>query len=185
VLGQTLLGSRLRDLRSVLQYVRTRNDTELIALWGDSPVEANPHDSSEVVPQGVENPNVHSHPTGGLLTLLGALFEDDVQIVYANGTFASFQSLLNSQFLYAPHDTVIPGALTVGDIPDIAAALAPRSLRLVNLVDGLNRKVRKSDLKSTFVPTIDAYRGLNANEQFSLSNDKDDIAQWLLSRMKK
>src|SRR5206468_3635026 len=38
MLGQTLLGSRLRDLRSVLRYLRSRSDLDAhrLALWGDS-----------------------------------------------------------------------------------------------------------------------------------------------------
>ncbi len=186
VLGQTLLGSQVRDLRSVLRFVRTRSNGGPIALWGDSLAEVNPKDRSEVVPHGVDNPNAQAEPSGGLLALLGALFEEDVKAVYASGTFASFQSLLDSRFLYVPHDTVVPGALTVGDIADVAASIAPRPLRMENFVDGLNRRIPADNVKTTLASTTRAYRDAKANEQLSLSADKSiEAGQWLLSRTKK
>ena len=34
----------------------------------------------------------------------------------------------------------VPGVLTAGDLPDIAAAIAPASVRVEGLVDGVNRR---------------------------------------------
>ena len=140
VLGGTILGLRLRDLRSVLRFVRQRG-TGPIALWGVSLAEPNPADRNEAVPYGVDDPNIQGEPTAGLLAMLGALYEDDVDVVCAEGTFASFQSLLNRPFLYVPHDAVVPGALTVSDVSDIAAAIAPRPVLMRKSIDGLNRLV--------------------------------------------
>ena len=38
MLGETMVGARLRDLRSVLHYLRTRRDLDArrLAVWGDS-----------------------------------------------------------------------------------------------------------------------------------------------------
>jgi hypothetical protein len=128
---------------------------------------------------------VQAEPSGGLLALLGALFEDDVQAVYASGTFASFLSLLNSQFLYVPHDAVIPGALTAGDVCDIAAAIAPRSLKMHNLIDGLNRNVLGDELSSAFAPTFDSYRRAQAIDKLLISTgEQDEVAAWLLRALR-
>lgn len=187
VLGQTLLGSRLRDLRSVLLFLRTRRGLdENASLWGDSLAALNPPERSEVVPYGVDNPNAEAEPSAGLLVLLTALFEDNVNAVYARGTFASFRSLLDSQFLYVPHDSVVPGALTMGDVADIAAALVPRPLLVECLVDGLNRRVPFDTIAVAFAPTSQAYRLADASEQFSLNvTGQDDSAVWLLDQIKR
>jgi dienelactone hydrolase len=187
VLGQTLLGSRVRDLRSVVQFLRERRDLdEKISLWGDSLAAPNPPERSEVVPHGIDNPNVEAEPSSGLLVLLTALFEDTVNTVYARGTFASFRSLLDSQFLYVPHDSVVPGALTVSDVADIAAALVPRPLRVECPVDGLNREIPFDAVAEAFAPTSQAYRLANASEQFSLNvTGQDDSAVWLLDQIKR
>ena len=187
VLGQTLLGSRLRDLRSILLFLRAcRGLDEKVLLWGDSLAAPNPPERSEVVPYGVDNSNTEAEPSAGLLVLLTALFEDHVNAVYARGTFVSFRSLLDSQFLYVPHDSVIPGALTVGDIADIAAALVPRPLRVECPVDGLNRRVPFDTIAEAFAPTTQTYRLANASEQFSLREVEHDVsAMWLLDQIKK
>ena len=187
VLGQTLLGSRLRDLRSVLLFLRSRGGLEKeVSLWGDSLAALNPPERSEVVPHGVDNPNAQAEPSAGLLVLLTALFEDNVNAVYARGTFASFRSLLDSQFLYVPHDSVVPGALTAGDVADIAAALVPRPLLVECLVDGLNRGVPFDTIAVAFAPTSQAYRLVNASEQFALYvTGQDDSALWLLDQIER
>jgi len=187
VLGQTLLGSRLRDLRSLLLFLRTRKGLDKkVSLWGDSLAALNPPERPEVVPYGVDNPNVQAEPSAGLLVLLTALFEDHVNAIYARGTFASFRSLLDSQFLYVPHDSVVPGALTVGDVADIAAALVPRPLLVECPVDGLNRGVPFDTIAVAFAPTSQAYRLANASEQFSLSvTGQDDSALWLLDQIQR
>lgn len=75
MLGQTLLGDRLRDLRSVLRYLRGRTDLDAgrLDLWG----------------------------------------------------VAGYRSILESRFGYVPYDVVVPGVLTVGDLPDVTAAPVP------------------------------------------------------------
>jgi hypothetical protein len=187
VLGQTLLGSRVRDLRSVLLFLRGRSGLEeKVSLWGDSLAALNPPERSEVVPYGVDNPNAEAEPSAGLLVLLTALFEDNVNAVYARGTFASFRSLLDSQFLYVPHDSVVPGALTVGDVADIAAALVPRPLLVECPIDGLNRGVPFDTIAVAFAPTSQAYHLANANEQFSLNmTGQHNSAVWLLGQIKR
>lgn len=183
VLGQTLLGSRLRDLRSVVRFARSRG-TGPIVVWGESLAETNPADRSEVVPYGVDNPNVHAEPSGGLLALLCGLYEDDAEVVCAEGTFASFQSLLNSPFLNVPHDAVVPGAMTVSDVSDIAAAMAPRPLMFTDPVDGLNRAVSANELNSDFAATTEAYRDADAGDRLSLSAEsKNDPAEWILRQL--
>jgi cephalosporin-C deacetylase-like acetyl esterase len=187
VLGQTLLGSRLRDLQSVLLFLRSRGGLdEKVSLWGDSLAPLNPPERSEVVPYGIDNPNVQAEPSAGLLALLTALFEDDVNAVYARGTFTSFRTLLDSQFLHVPHDSVVPEALTVSDVADIAAALAPRPLRVECPIDGLNRAIPSDAIAVAFAPTSQAYRLINASEHFSVqATGQDDSAIWLLDQIKR
>lgn len=143
MLGQTLLGSRLRDLRSVLRYLRGRPELDggRIAIWGDSFADVNPPDRNLKVPLDADNLPAQAEPLGGHLALLGLLFEPELRAAYGRGGLASYQSLLQSQFCYVPHDAVVPGAITVGDLPEIAAALAPQPLRLEGSVDGVNRLV--------------------------------------------
>jgi dienelactone hydrolase len=179
MLGQTLPGSRLRDLRSVFQYLREQDilDTQNIALWGDSFAPVNPPDFTD--PLMNEGPSPHqSEPLGGLLALFGALYEDNVRAVAARGMIAGYQSILRDRFCYVPHDAIVPGALTAGDLCDVASALAPRPLRLEALVDGRNCPMSDQEIKRIFEPTIQAYH--TAADNLSIAPVlKNDLAIWL------
>jgi dienelactone hydrolase len=184
--GQTLLGSRLRDLRSVLRYLRGRPDLDAsrIALWGDSFAPANAAGQRIDMPLDADNLPHHAEPLGEMLALFGALYEPEVKGIYARGGLVGYQSLLRSYFCYVPHDAVLPGALTAGDLSDMAAMLAPRPLRLEGLVDGLNRKVGSEALAQAFEGARTAYRGWK--DRFIVQTEVTEsgqVAAWLLTQL--
>jgi hypothetical protein len=189
MLGETLLGARLRDLRAVLRHLRGRTDLDVnrVGLWGDSFATANPDGRRLEVPLDADALPDQAEPLGGLLALFGALFEDNVKATYARGGLIGYQTLLDSPFCYVPHDAVVPGALTAGDLCDIAAALAPRPLRLARLVDGRNRGVAAGSLAETLSLTQAAYAAAKARDRFVVEGDSKDsvsAARWLLTQLK-
>jgi hypothetical protein len=189
MLGQTLVGSRLRDLRSVLQHLRKLEglDPKRIALWGDSFAPVNPEDRGLEVPWDAEKLPDQSEPLGGLLALLGALFEDDVRAVYVRGGLTGYHAILGGPFCYVPHDVIVPGALTAGDLCDVAAALAPRPLSIEGLVDGGNRRVSADVLAKAFESTRTAYRTAKVPDRLQLGaagGEGKEVAQWLLKQLK-
>jgi cephalosporin-C deacetylase-like acetyl esterase len=161
-LGDTLVGLRLKDLRTVVAYLggRAEIDPARIGLWGDSFAPANPADLIlNEVPHWQIGPQIEqqAEPLGGLVALLGALYEPSVRAVSVNGGLVSFASVLDDSFSYVPQDVIIPAILEAGDLADVAAALAPRALRLNGLVDGLDRLVPEAVLKQQLGPVEDAY----------------------------
>jgi hypothetical protein len=84
----------------------------------------------------------HAEPLGAALALLAGLFDGDIKAVVARGGLVSVRSVLDSPFICVPHDFVVPGLLTAGDLPDVAASIAPRPLRVEGLVDGTNRRAK-------------------------------------------
>ena len=185
MLGQTLVGSRLRDVRSVLRHLRTRADLDAgrVALWGDSFAPANPAGRALAVPLDAEPFPHQAEPLGGLLALFTALFEDGVRAVYVRGGLTGFESLLQGPFYYVPHDALIPGALTAGDLCDVAAALAPRPLRMEGLVDGLDRVAEAAETARVMEPARSAYRALDAGTSLQLGEGdaaSPPAARWLL-----
>jgi cephalosporin-C deacetylase-like acetyl esterase len=149
MLGGTLVGARVRDTRSVLHYLRARQDLDAsrIALWGDSFAPVNPAGKDLAVPLDAANLPRSSEPLGGLLVLFTAFFdnEQEIRAVYARGSLASFQSLLESPYVYVPHDVIIPGAIPIGDLPAVMDILASRKVRLSRQVDGQNRLVKPDE----------------------------------------
>ncbi|MGE3809768.1 MAG: alpha/beta hydrolase family protein, partial [Gemmataceae bacterium] len=153
MLDEPLVAGQLRDLRGVLAWLRSRPDVDgkNISLWGDSLARVNaadtnfkiPHDGDAVMPPA-------SEPLGGLLALLGSLYDVQVRAVYIRGGLAEFRSVLDSHLVLIPHDVVVPGLLKTGDLSDVAAALAPRPVRLDGLVDGLNRRLSADTVKKIY-----------------------------------
>jgi hypothetical protein len=187
LLGQTLLGARLRDVRGVLRYLRGRPDLDArrLALWGDSFAPVNPEGRRLAVPPDASHQPETAEPLGGLLALLAGLFEDDLRAVYIRRGLVGYRSLLDSPFVYVPHDALVPGAIPAGDLCEVAAALAPCPLRLEQLVDGLDRAVSADTLRSTFAPTLAAYRAAAAADHFQLAVEPQELpsARWLLAQL--
>jgi hypothetical protein len=193
MLGQTLLGERLRDLRTVLKYLRDwaghdqKLDARRIAVWGDSLAPVNAADRDLKVPLDADKQPDMAEPLGGLLALFGALYQDDVKAVYVRGGLDGYRSVLQSQFVHVPHDVIVPGALTAGDLCDVAAALSPRPLRLEGLVDGQNRRVKRDALDTTYAPARVAYGDGKPQSALRLAEEPSspaDVARWLLDNLK-
>jgi dienelactone hydrolase len=159
MLGGTLVGARVRDLRSVLKYLRTRPgvDPARIALWGDSTAPVNPPEANPAVPLDVEEQPALAEPMGALVALLGALYEEEIRAVHMSGGLVDFASVLRSPFLAIPHDAVVPGALEAGDLPAIVEALG-RPVRQEQRVDGLNRRVPDGPEASGLLWLLEALR---------------------------
>jgi dienelactone hydrolase len=189
MLGQTLVGARLRDVRTVLRYLRSRAelDARRVALWGDSFAPTNAAGHALAVPLDADPYPYYAEPLGGLMALFGALFEDDVRATYVRRCLTGFDSLLKSPFLYVPHDALIPGALTAGDLCDVAASLAPRPLWIEGLVDGLDRAVKASDMESIMAPVRSAFHACGADPRLKLREGGEaptpSAPRWLLQQL--
>ncbi len=181
--NETVLGSRFRDLLSVIAYLKSRKDLDpgRLALWGDSFATVNSPKANFNVPHAVSGRAKESEPLGGLLAMLGGLFVRDVQAVYVNGGLSEFRSVLAHHAVLVPHDAAVPGALRTGDIADLASGIAPRPLRIGGLVDGLNRSLADRDVVSIYRPTSQAYRQLSAASEITLGGNVSAGA-WLSSR---
>lgn len=150
MLGNTLLGARLKDLRTVLAYLSVRPDLqrEQMAVWGDSFAPFNPPRLLlDELPAWQIGPEIQyqGEPLGGLLAILAGLYENRVRAIAVRGGLAGYLSLLDDPFIYVPGDVVIPGILEVGDIGDVVAALSPRATLFESLIDGRNRRVSGED----------------------------------------
>lgn len=189
MLGQTLLGSRLKDLRSLLAYLRTRDDLDAkrFAIWGDSFAAVNASDRNLEVPRRIDNMPNQAEPVGPLLAIFAGLYENDLAaVVSARGGLVSYQSVLESPFFYLPHDALVPGALTVSDLSDITKALAPNPLWMSGLVTGRNQLASQNAINTTYSGTQKLYAQSKDRFQLHAGEPKDftSIAQWLGKSLK-
>lgn len=188
-LGETLLGEQLRDLRTALVYLESRDDIDphRLGLWGDSFTLPNPDrmvlDES---PKWMIGPQIEheAEPLGGLLAVLAAFYDDQVKTVAVQGGLASYLSVLDDSFAYVPQDVIVPGVLEAGDVADVASVFAPHPILLQGLVDGRDRRVPMADLKTELEPVYSAYRGAPDTELTIRPGDNaGGFARWFLSHL--
>jgi hypothetical protein len=119
ILGRTVLGNQLRDLRTVIRWLQTRDgiDGKKLVVWGDSFVEPNNLNRlgfSEIrVPLDAPDLPAIAEPGAAQLALFAALYEDAVKVVFTHGGLHSHREILPGAYLYVPHDAVIPGAASL------------------------------------------------------------------------
>lgn len=182
--GETLVGQRLRDLQSVLLYLRGRGDVDeqRIALWGDSLTPPSGPEVNLRVPHGVEGAPPQPEPLGGLLALLGALYTEgpEIKAVAISGGLHSYHGMLSHWAALVPHDACVPGMLTAGDLSDLSAALAPKPLRLAGLVDHLNRPAPLESTLQEYSFTRKAY----GDTGLTITPSAPGASAWLLEKLR-
>jgi hypothetical protein len=188
MLGETLVGRRLKDLRTVLTYLEQRQDLDSnhLALWGESFTPVNGANLSfDELPLWPVGPLIQQQgePLGGLLAILGALYEPLVRTIAVNGGLAGYESVLDDAFAYIPADVIVPGFLEAGDLADVEATLAPKPMLLEDLIDGKNRLVPERDLRHQLQPLYNAYREAPANLSVQSGQRSSDLVEWLIANL--
>lgn len=185
MVGDPLVAQQLRDARTVLAYLRSRDDVDpaRIAVWGASFAGTNARDANLRVPRRIEGRPADAEPLGGMLALLLALYDDEIAAVSVDRGLASFRGVLDGPFVYVPLQSVVPGMLLRADLCDIAAALAPRPLMLCRLVDAQNRALEVPDALRAHERTAKAYVREKAGEELAIAADAS-AADWLVDQLK-
>ncbi len=186
MVGDPILAQQLRDVRTIIAHLRHGDwgKVDRIALWGDSFAELNKPDANFRVPRRIDGRPHQVEPLGGTLAMLAALFEDHIHAVCIHRGLAEFQGTLDSPFVYIPLDSVIPGLLTAGDLPDIAASLAPTRMQLAGMVDAYNRSLTIEQTEATYGVTHDAYRQADAAANLHFTDAESSPAKWLIEQLR-
>ncbi|MCA9113438.1 MAG: hypothetical protein KDA79_00010 [Planctomycetaceae bacterium] len=182
MLGGTLAGSRLKDLRTVLGWLRSRKDidTDRIALWGDSFAAVNSPDTKTDVPRRIDSEPAQSEPGGMLLSLLAAVYEDGLAAVSVSGGLLSLAEVLQHSRVEIPHDVVIPGLLKVADVSDLLRHRGPLPVRVAGLVDAANRRVAPEAVTSRL---RDAGLKTAHPAGITVATDHQGTGAWLLQSL--
>jgi hypothetical protein len=73
--------------------------------------------------------------------------------------------------------------VTAGDLPDVAAALAPCPLLLEGLVDARDRVMLESALRTAIAPVYASYRTSPARLLVRSKNESPNVPQWLQTQL--
>jgi hypothetical protein len=165
ILGQPVLGSQLRDLRTVVRWLGTRDDLDgkKMGVWGDSfagrnSKDINPSNINPGFPAGangkVFNPAVPhdaaefpsiGEPGAGLLADLLGVYEDSVRAIVDRGGLSSYRSILNQPYVYVPFDGLAlgtrgPSPVMLWDVFDVQR-FQYSPIRTEGMISALNETV--------------------------------------------
>ena len=193
MLGGTIPGSQLKDLRTVIAWVREQKgvDPRRIALWGESFAASNSLETLVDVPRRIDGEPAQSEPGGMLLSLLAAVYDEQLAAVSVSGGVLSFVDVLRHSRVQIPHDVVIPGLLNVADVVDLLQVCSRQPVRLSNLVDAGNRAIPAksaiAQLHASGLKAVDTAGGRSASAESSrltVANEGDETVVWLLEQLR-
>jgi dienelactone hydrolase len=134
-LNRPLLGQRVYDLLSVAAYLRTEQKDfpkKTTILWA----------KGSAVP----------------IALHAAALDEGLKSVITEGGVVSWSAVVRSPISYDQLTNVVPGALKVYDLPDVATLIAPRRLQIM-AVNPQGGKLRDADVESAYAECAKAYGG--------------------------
>jgi cephalosporin-C deacetylase-like acetyl esterase len=134
-LNRPLLGQRAHDLLAVVA-----------AMAGDAP-------------RGIHAVGVGS---AGPVVLHAAALEPRIERVTLERSVVSWSAVVRSPLSYNQLTNVVPGALAAYDLPELAAALAPRPLTIRAAVDPVGRPVSQTVLEEAYAVCRKAYSSTDA-----------------------
>ncbi|HYT88452.1 MAG TPA: acetylxylan esterase [Gemmataceae bacterium] len=143
-LNRPLLGQRTYDLLAVVGY-----------LTGDKATEGRP---LHVVGVG----------TAGPIVLHAAALDPRLKAVTLERSLISWSAVARTPITLNQLTNVVPGALAVYDLPDLAAAVAPRPLTIRAGASPRQEPVTRAALEDAYVPCRQAYQRQKATDRLSL-----------------
>ncbi|HVN79547.1 MAG TPA: acetylxylan esterase [Terriglobia bacterium] len=121
--GRPIAGIRAADIIRCLQFLKSRE-------------EINPNSVSALARGEMCIPLLHA-----------AVFEESLKQITLVEPLVSLESVVMSRFYHLDPGSLIGNILTAYDLPDLAAALAPRKLALVDIFDQLHQPASADPLK--------------------------------------
>jgi cephalosporin-C deacetylase-like acetyl esterase/lysophospholipase L1-like esterase len=140
-LNRPLLGERVQDLLAVVEALATDH------------------------PEGFE---MIAHGMAGPIALHAAALDQRIKRVTLEGSLVSWSNVVDTPLSRNQLANVVPGALRVYDLPELAASLAPRPLAIRQSVDAEGKPLAQAVLESAYASARSAYSRCGADEALVL-----------------
>jgi dienelactone hydrolase len=142
LLSRPLLGQRVHDVLQTLKYL-------------DLLISLRPAD-------GGEGFHVIASGNAGPIALHAAVLDDRIKTLEIGRSIVSWSAVVRSPLARDQLSAAVPGALESYDLPDLAAALAPRPLTIRGPVDPEGKPAARGDVEAAFAPALASYRARDA-----------------------
>ncbi|HWB85666.1 MAG TPA: acetylxylan esterase [Bryobacteraceae bacterium] len=117
---------------------------------------------------------------GALLAMLATALDSRVTGAVCHGGLVSYATMASADGTLVGADLIIRGVLKNFDLPDVAASIASRPLRIIDPIDAMRKPVDLESARSTYRRTAGAYSRKGAAGKFEIlaansSNDLVDV----------
>jgi cephalosporin-C deacetylase-like acetyl esterase len=146
-LNRPLLGQRLYDLLAVIEAVAQHTATAKAEI--------------RLIGVGLCGP----------IALHAAALDNRIKHVTIDRGLVSWSSVARTLTTYGQLTNVVPGALQVYDLPDLAGLIAPRTLVVKNAVDAQQKPLKQASLEEAYAACKEAYARQNAEKQLTLQGE--------------
>lgn len=133
--GETLVGMRARDIVRGIDLLAARGDVN-----GD-----------QIYAVGVEGAAVP--------VLHAAVLDDRIRRVALDKMLVSYQSVVDHKIHRGVFENVVPGALRVYDLPDLARIVSPRLVRVIDAVDPVGQRIELDKVSKQYGSAKVQWRG--------------------------
>jgi cephalosporin-C deacetylase-like acetyl esterase len=107
----------------------------------------------------------------GPIALHVAALDPRIKAVTLERSVISWSAVVRTPISYNQLTNVVPGALKVYDLPDLAATLAPRALSIRSAVDPAGKAVAQAELEKVYAGCRSAYAKQKAEKQLTLQTE--------------
>jgi len=141
-LSRPLLGQRVLDLLSVIDGMKA-DQVQVVAVGTAAPV-----------------------------ALHAAALDDRIKSLRLEGMVLSWSDIVRKPVAVNQLSNAVPGALRVYDLPDLAAAVAPRALSIVGAISADGKSLSEKDLEDAYGVVRAAYKSAGAESNLTLRASK-------------
>jgi cephalosporin-C deacetylase-like acetyl esterase len=154
IVGKTMVGMQVADLLRTFNYLASRPDVnpEKITLLGKG--------------------------NGGVVALFAAALDPRLEKTICEDTLVSYLDLASKTFYnQSLFDVIVPGVLKDFDLPDVAAAIAPRRLQIMNARSSSDSLEPQSSTRQEYSTTARTYEALHRADRFRISSRPQGVAR--------
>jgi cephalosporin-C deacetylase-like acetyl esterase len=144
-LNESLFGMRVQDVVRSVDYALSREDVD--------------RDRVRVI----------GKRRGALWAMFAAALDPRISHAICDHGLVSYRTLASSDRYLHAADIFIPDVLKYFDLPQVAAAIAPRRLAVVAPVDAMKSAVDEETARQEYQPAAEAYREAGAPDHFVVS----------------
>ena len=155
--SKTLVGMRTQNVISAVDMLAARNDVEMESL------------------------SVYSNGKAAVPVLHAAALDERIKRVALEEMLVSYDAVSTWKIHYQIFSDIVPGALAAYDLPDLAAAIAPRKLTILNAVNPRRILMELRDVKPHYQFAQHAFAVAGASSSLVIAERKpgQPLAKWL------